>query len=160
MKKFIVLILMLIPILLFAEPAQRSAKTEGTARWTITWDDGAANTANITPDTDTKMNIYRASSVAISCSTLASDDIGATTEAGEPADVDVLASVDCSNFDTDDDSDGNNYYVEDFISDIDDNEQTTETLTTASITCIKLRMDNEHATLKRDMTCRVTATWD
>jgi len=154
MKKIslILAVLLLIPVLSFAEPLYPSTKIPGTSRWTITWNDATATTDNQTPTTDTAMNIFRADTVSIQCSTLTADDTGGTSNLATSIDIDVLGSEDCSTFD-----DVTNPYVT-LFSALADNKAISTNMTDGH-QCIKLRLD-ANGTGTADCTCRITATWN
>ena len=155
MKNFLVLLAIFLILAggAYAEPLYPSAKQTGLSAWTLTWDNATANTADQSPGTDTAMNIYRASTITISCSTLTADDISAAS-AGTSSDVDVMSSPDCTSYDV-----TGSFYVENGISAMGDNIQKTFGLTPGPM-CIKLRMDNGDGANTRDLTCRIRATWD
>lgn len=146
--------LMLLSSPAFAEPEIAGPSREGITTATITWDDATTSVAlNIAPDTDTAVNVFRATTISLSCSTLTTDDIGGTSNLSTDVDVDILASADCSNYDT-----VTQPYVVDAIEALDDNQHTTVPIESGP-RCMKLRADN-NAGGTLDLTCRITATWE
>lgn len=137
-----------------AEPELIGTAKEGVTTATITWDDATTSVAaDLVPDTDIEVNVFRATTLTLSCSTLTTDDIGATGNGSTDVDVDILASADCTNYDT-----VTTPYAPDVIDSLGDNKHNTAPITTGP-RCIKLRADN-NAGGTLDLTCRITATWD
>lgn len=156
MKKilFIILCIILSVVVVYAEPEIPEPQHEGYTAKSITWNDATTSVAaNLSPTTDTAVNVFRASTINVSCSTLTADDIGITGNGSTDVDVDVLASADCTNYDV-----VTAPYMSDVIASMNDNQQNTAAITTGP-RCIKLRADNDAGTTL-DLTCRILATWN